>query len=313
MPPEEPGCVVAIKIGAEGNAARFVGWRVFAWSSKSVTTTWYTTGETPNGYESVLEGLVFVRSSTVEDRSEIKSGDLCRRDERLTWKDTAPPEGLMIAAALPKGTSLADPTPRIEEAKVFQSRIAIYWYLYPSAAGDRRVEVSFRLAALVRPLDEEALRLNRQSDFARNRPLDADYDVALSFAGEQRTYVEKVAELLQSEGVKIFYDKFEEVDLWGKDLYEHLSDVYHRRARFTVMFLSRAYAEKVWTTHERKAAQAKAFNSSEEYILPVRFDDTEVPGVLPTTAYLNAHDKQPKELARVIMEKLKHAPRAPAP
>ena len=120
--------------------------------------------------------------------------------------------------------------------------------------------------------------------------------VSLSFAGEERTYVEKVANLLQEEGVKVFYDKFEEADLWGKDLYEHLSDVYLRRARFTVMFLSRAYAQKVWTSHERKAAQAKAFNCSEEYILPVRFDETEIPGVLPTTAYLNAHDKLPEEM-----------------
>lgn len=313
MPPEEPGCVVAIRIETEGHAAKFVGWRVFAWSSKSVTTTWYTTGETPNGYESVLDGLVFVRSSTVEERSEIKSGDLCRRDERLTWKDTAPSEGLMIAVTLPEGTSLADPTPRIEEAKVFQSRIAVYWYLYPSAAGDRRVEVSFRLAPLMRPLHEEALRLNRQSDFARNRPHNTDYDVALSFAGEERIYVQEVAVLLEAEGVKIFYDKFEEAYLWGKDLYVHLSDVYHRRARFTVMFLSRTYAEKVWTTHERKAAQAKAFNSSEEYVLPVRFDETQIPGVLPTTAYINAHDKKPRELADVILEKLKRATRASTP
>lgn len=313
MPPEEPGCVVAIKIEAAQSTAQFVGKRIFAWSSRSVTTTWYTTGETPNGYESVLDGLLFVRSSTVEDQSEIKSGYLCRRDDHFTWKDSAPPEGLMIAAALPEGVTIADPTPRIEEAKAFQSCIAVYWYLYPRPTGARRVEVSFRLTQLARPLEEEVLRLNRQSDFARNRPREADYDVSLSFAGEERTYVEKVANLLQEEGVKVFYDKFEEADLWGKDLYEHLSDVYLRRARFTVMFLSRAYAQKVWTSHERKAAQAKAFNCSEEYILPVRFDETEIPGVLPTTAYLNAHDKLPEDITRIILEKLKRSPRASVP
>ena len=50
------------------------------------------------------------------------------------------------------------------------------------------------------------------------------YHVALSFAGEDRTYVEKVALQLQAEGVDVFYDKFEEADLWGKDLYTHLSN-----------------------------------------------------------------------------------------
>ena len=41
------------------------------------------------------------------------------------------------------------------------------------------------------------------------------YGVALSFAGEQRLYVEEVARTPQSRGVSVFYDKFETVRLWG--------------------------------------------------------------------------------------------------
>ena len=37
------------------------------------------------------------------------------------------------------------------------------------------------------------------------------YHVALSFAGEDRSYVEKVAKQLESHGVDVFYDRFEEV------------------------------------------------------------------------------------------------------
>jgi len=44
------------------------------------------------------------------------------------------------------------------------------------------------------------------------------YDIALSFAGEDREYVEQVAILLKRFGVKVFYDKFEESNLWGKNL-----------------------------------------------------------------------------------------------
>lgn len=47
------------------------------------------------------------------------------------------------------------------------------------------------------------------------------FHVALSFVGEDRVYVDAVAKALQAEGVDVFYDKFEEVDLWGKDLYTH--------------------------------------------------------------------------------------------
>ena len=45
------------------------------------------------------------------------------------------------------------------------------------------------------------------------------YDIALSFAGDDRGYVEQVADALKSNGIKVFYDRYERVALWGKDLY----------------------------------------------------------------------------------------------
>lgn len=131
-----------------------------------------------------------------------------------------------------------------------------------------------------------------------------DYDIALSFAGEERDYVDRVANLLKERGVKVFYDLFEEADLWGKDLYVHLSEVYHKRARFTVMFISEAYANKLWTNHERKSAQARAFQEAQEYILPARFDDTDIPGVLSTVGYVSLKDRSPDDLVSLITKKL---------
>ena len=46
----------------------------------------------------------------------------------------------------------------------------------------------------------------------------SNYQVALSFAGEQRSYVEQVAEHLKKRGIAVFYDDFETVNLWGKIL-----------------------------------------------------------------------------------------------
>ena len=104
--------------------------------------------------------------------------------------------------------------------------------------------------------------------------------------------------------MKVFYDLFEEADLWGRDLYTHLSEVYLKRARFTVMFISQAYANKRWTDHERKSAQARAFQEAQEYILPARFDDTEIPGVLSTVGYVSLRDRSPEELVSLITRKL---------
>lgn len=131
-----------------------------------------------------------------------------------------------------------------------------------------------------------------------------EYDVALSFAGEDREYVEQVAKVLRDKDCRFFYDEYERVSLWGKDLYTHLTDVYRKRARYTIMFISEHYAKKMWPSHERATAQARAIEDNQEYILPARFDSTEVPGLLPTTAYIDLRNINPIEFAELILEKL---------
>jgi len=130
------------------------------------------------------------------------------------------------------------------------------------------------------------------------------YEVVLSFAGEDRQYVEGLAEYLRNNNVKVFYDKYEEVTLWGKDLAEHLDKVYRGSARYCVMFISKNYADKVWTTHERRSALAKAIEEKVEYILPARFDDTEIPGIRPTIGYVDLSKKTPDDLGEMILKKL---------
>ena len=116
---------------------------------------------------------------------------------------------------------------------------------------------------------------------------DFEYDVALSFAGEQREYVEEVAKDLKSRGILVFYDDYERGALWGKDLYAHLSDVYYRMCRYCIIFVSAEYAAKVWPNLERRSAQSRALKEKQEYILPARFDGTEIPGLLDTVGYID--------------------------
>jgi len=130
------------------------------------------------------------------------------------------------------------------------------------------------------------------------------YDVALSYAGEDHAYAEALAESLTRHGVKVFYDKYEKATLWGKNLYDYLSDLYQHKARYCVMFLSQHYAAKVWTNLERQAAQARAFQEHQEYILPIRLDDTEIPGILPTVDYLRCPPETAEAIVDIIMTKL---------
>lgn len=130
------------------------------------------------------------------------------------------------------------------------------------------------------------------------------YDVALSFAGEDREIVEDVATRLILRGYQVFYDKYEQADLWGKDLYQHLASVYSEQASFCVVFVSKNYHDKLWTKHELRQAQARAFKESREYILPVRLDDTQLPGLPETIGYLNLEEVGINELVNLLSDKI---------
>lgn len=132
-----------------------------------------------------------------------------------------------------------------------------------------------------------------------------EYEVALSFAGEDRQYAEDLAALLVERGVRVFYDAYETAGLWGKDLYQHLQSIYRDRARFCVVMISSSYASKLWTRHELKQAQARAFRECREYILPLRLDDTEVPGINETVGYIDLRSTTIEDVAEAVLAKLK--------
>jgi hypothetical protein len=119
--------------------------------------------------------------------------------------------------------------------------------------------------------------------------VDFDFDLAVSFAGENRAYVEDVVRKVGESGdIRVFYDLDYRYDMWGEDGVEYLSAVYMKRARFVVMFIDHHYAEKEWTRLEKKSALARAIQQRSAYILPVRLDDTELDGLLPTLQYISA-------------------------
>src|SRR5258708_1938329 len=135
-------------------------------------------------------------------------------------------------------------------------------------------------------------------------PENPKYEVSLSFAGEQRLYVGDVAKHLAARGISVFYDRFETVNLWGKDHVEAFHHQFANNTKFVVVFISKEYVEKMWPRHERRSALSAAIKRGDEYILPVRFDDTEVPGLPHTIGYVRAKDHSPAELAVLISQKI---------
>lgn len=154
-------------------------------------------------------------------------------------------------------------------------------------------------------------RVESESQQVSISDMSFEYDVALSFAGEQRPLAEALAEGLKREGLRVFYDGFEQASLWGENLYDHLHDVYFQKARYCLLIASNDYASKVWTNHERQSAQARALNEKGAYILPLRVDDTEIPGLRPTVSYVDTREKSVEAIVELVVEKVRREAAAP--
>jgi hypothetical protein len=123
----------------------------------------------------------------------------------------------------------------------------------------------------------------RKSDAA----LPSNFDVAISVAGTERELADELAQKLRAAGIAVFYDDFYPEQLWGKNLTAFLDEIYRKRAKFCVVFVSKEYKDRKWTTHELRSAQAKALEQKgDEYILPVKVDNTELDGLPPNVAYV---------------------------
>jgi len=133
-----------------------------------------------------------------------------------------------------------------------------------------------------------------------------DFDVAVSFASSERTQAERLALLVKNAGFRVFYDSFYPEQLWGKDLVVFFDEIYRKRSKFCVIFVSQEYLDRMWTNHERKSAQARAIQEKgNEYILPVRVDDSELPGLQPTIGYLGLKEFGIDRIAEILVAKLK--------
>jgi len=133
------------------------------------------------------------------------------------------------------------------------------------------------------------------------------YEVALSFAGEDRAFAEAVAKGLHDAGVRVFYDDFYAEELWGEDLAVKLREVYHSSSQFCIMIISEHYVDKMWPSHERQQAIERMIRErGKAYVLPVKLDgfNGEVPGLSGTISYLAVTSRDHQKIVDAFLRKI---------
>lgn len=134
------------------------------------------------------------------------------------------------------------------------------------------------------------------------------FQVALSFAGEFRSYVEAVAIELQRllDPSAIFYDKFYVADLARPNLDTYLLRIYRDQSELIVVFLCESYAVKEWCGLEWRAVRDMIKTKQSADIMPFVFGDYDmsIEGFLSIDGYIRIGNLAPESTADLIARRL---------
>lgn len=153
---------------------------------------------------------------------------------------------------------------------------------------------------------------SQRTEDVRERPRDVidvtqhHFDVALSFPGEYRQYVEDVANnLAYALGADAcFYDKHYRAQLAVPNADVLLQEIYRERSRLVVAFVCREYDEKKWCGIEWRKIRERVTDGGARDVMYVRLGQGDVVGMTTLDGYIDAREETPEEVAHLIVERL---------
>jgi TIR domain len=133
------------------------------------------------------------------------------------------------------------------------------------------------------------------------------FDIALSFPGEARPFVERVVGELQKEmdSNQLFYDSFYEAFLARPNLNLLLAKIYQEQSKLIVVFLSADYQRKPWCGIEFRSVQEIIFKREHHKVMYIRLDNAPIDGVLKTDGYIDARKYTPIGIAHLILQRFR--------
>jgi hypothetical protein len=132
------------------------------------------------------------------------------------------------------------------------------------------------------------------------------FRVALSFPGEKRDFVRQVADALAATVGRphVLYDDFLTAELARPDMDVFLGELYREESDLLVPFYSVEYERKTWCKLEWRQMRDILQSMESHRIMPLRFDNTPIAGVLSIDGYVDISRRAPSEVAELILERL---------
>ena len=132
------------------------------------------------------------------------------------------------------------------------------------------------------------------------------FRVAFSFAGQKRTFVAKVADILAQQFGReaILYDKFHEAEFSRPNLAFHLTCLYSNQADLVVCIFSKEYSGKEWCGLEWQTIFGLVKQRADSTIMLSRFDHSEPEGLFGLDGFSELDEQTPQQFANLILERL---------
>lgn len=116
----------------------------------------------------------------------------------------------------------------------------------------------------------------RQRCGFRDDPKDFEWDIAISFAGENRALADFADQQLRELDISVFYDRNYEDNYLGGVWSDQFLEIFAEKSRLVVAMLDKHHKEKVWPTFERDCFTARVKQGE---VIPIFLDDTAFPGI----------------------------------
>ena len=130
------------------------------------------------------------------------------------------------------------------------------------------------------------------------------FDFTISFSRECRSAARVLAGLLEERGATVFYDHAFIENLLGKQLDDEFAWIFGEATRYFVPFVSAGYKSRPWPQYEWNIAKLEAERRAQEFVLPLRVDDSILVGLPDTVGYLDLRDVELDEVADILIRKL---------
>jgi hypothetical protein len=136
--------------------------------------------------------------------------------------------------------------------------------------------------------------------------MDKRFRVGFSFAGEKRTFVADVAEILARKfgSERILYDKYHEAEFARNDLAFYLPELYGTKVDLVVVVFCQDYSSKEWTGLEWHSIYGLLKRKDNPTVLLSRYEHVEPQGLYGLAGFIELDDKSPGQFADLILERL---------